>query len=231
MTIDLDMIIEEDLSLANNKILNLPANFSSDTRFSGIEFLMLAQSHESRTSKLRECFEIVLQRFSVARPSLTIWLFVCSSTWRPKSAVVRYFGLWRSFQRSNILLPSGDRTVEKQIESSEGIRFFGVVHVPAGEADRVHGVLDSEPSSFVIGTLTSHPPALDDRLLTLWQDYRPEFPGEVARLAEIVCRDGGLLFRPFGAFDDREVGIDVILNADDLPLWRAALTGSLRWPS
>ncbi|MHB8878589.1 MAG: hypothetical protein ACYC8T_33235 [Myxococcaceae bacterium] len=103
--------------------------------------------------------------------------------------------------------------VEKHVENADRLRFFGLVGVPMQEMERAYEVLDAEPASFLVASSEDHRPVLDDRLVSVWQQHRQSDVTSWAGLASVICRNGGIMFRPFGFFDDLEVGTDVILES------------------
>lgn len=219
MTTNINVTIIENL-FAPSGVIEFPETTSAISGLAGIRFEIHADANESRGAVRRHCFGVAFQQLRVVWPQLTLWLFACHSTWQPKNKRSLYLGLWKSLEIASVMLPTGDRLGEIQVESRDGVRFFGLVRMLAEETERAYDVLDLEPRSFIVGSTTGYAPVLDDLLLKRWQYYRPELAWW-AELANVVCSNGCLLFRPFGAFDDVEIGLDVILETRILWQWSA----------
>jgi hypothetical protein len=204
MTTDRNIVIAKDL-FSENPIVKL-IRIRKGLELAGIEFEIDVGPGESRGAARKLCFNLALQQLRLAWPGLSLWLFVGDSTWRRKSAVAIYRRLWWGLRA---VLPNGERTDEVRIDGPEGIRYFGAIHVSAGESDRAFDMLSLERASFIVASTAGHAPALDERLLETWQRDQPEI-ARWSELAAVICQDGNLLFRPFGFFDDVGAGVDLI---------------------
>ena len=69
-----------------------------------------------------------------------------------------------------------------------------------------------EAESFLAAQTHERTAAVDEELLGVWVPHRRSSVMSWGHLAGVVCRDGGILFRPFGYYDDRDVGVDVIME-------------------
>lgn len=185
-------------------------------RLVAIRFEARAVGGESRAALRRRCFEDALDRLCRAQPTTAIWLLACHSAWQPKTRILIHRGLWKSLESSGLVLPSGGRSAERQVESESGVRYFGAVGVPLGDLDRAYGVLEAEPASLLVASIRGNTPALDDDLVAHWLHLRHLDLLSWLGVAERVCRREEVLFRPFGYFDDVEVGTDLILERPSL---------------
>ena len=222
MTTEIDIEIAEDLFSPNN-LIELTRTENERTKLAGIRFETRAGANESRDALRRRCFDVALKQLHDAWPQMTIWLFACHSTWQYKSAVPLYRRLWKSLEASNVVLPSGERVAEVLVDSPPGVRFFGLVHVPAEECERAYNVLATEQESFIVASTTGRAPNLDEHVLAAWQRRQTELV-KWAELAVAVCGHHQVLFRPFGFFDDVEVGVDAILEPGLLRQWNSRTT-------
>lgn len=84
------------------------------------------------------------------------------------------------------------------------------------EVDRAYQVLDAEPASLLVASTKARSVLIDDELVAAWRQVQDLDLASWLGVARRVCRDGHILFRPFGFFDDVEVGTDIILEAGSL---------------
>lgn len=214
MATEIELNIVEDV-FDENDVLGLQRPSTETCSLGCINFVTQAEAGESRATIRWRCMDVAIRRLRLDWSQFTLWLFVCHSAWREMNARTSYLRLWRSFEQSKVALPTGERSDEMQVESPDGVRFFGRLRVPDGEEERAYNVINAECKSFIVGTTVGDAPRLDERLLGAWQRDRLELAwwGE---FASVVCCDGHLLFRPFGFFDDVEVGVDIILKTEFL---------------
>jgi hypothetical protein len=185
-----------------------------------IEFITRAGPQDRRAAVRLHCFQVAQEQLRGVWPDLDLWLFTCHAAWQPNTRRTHYLRLWKSFEFGKIQIPSGERSDEVKVESADGVRYFGRVHLPAQEAEYACGVIGYGRTSFIVGSTTNAVPTLDERVLQAWQEDRSEVK-RLADLARILCADGFLLFRPFGYFDDVEVGVDVLLTRELLEAARS----------
>jgi hypothetical protein len=220
MTINIDIIVAGDLFVSNS-VMELARVPGKCVELAGIRFETRVGASDSRDRVRRLCFDVAMQQLHDAWPQSSVWLFACYSAWQRKDKIFLHRRLWKSLEAASVVLPSGERTAEILVDNSRGARFFGVLRVPAEECERAYNVLAIEPESFIIASTTGSAPTLDEHVLGVWQRHQSELL-RWAEIATAVCGDGRVLFRPFGFFDDVEVGVDVILEADLLQQWNSA---------
>jgi hypothetical protein len=218
----IEVSFAEDVFVPNKLMIQLPRPVGSQIALAAIRFEAHAGAWDSREAVRRCCMEAALHQLPATWPKMPLWAFVCHSTWQPKGRLSLYRGLWKSLETATIKIPSGERSREIKVESADGVRFFGAVNVPFEEKVYAWDVLQAQPESFLVGCTNGDAPPLDDELLRVWEQRRQSRLAIWAELAVIVCRGGRVLLRPFGYFDDVEVGVDLFLESSLLGQWNAA---------
>jgi hypothetical protein len=218
MATSIEVSIAKDI-FSPNETIEVWRAAKESIPLAGIRFEKRLCPQDSRSIGRRECFDFALQRLRIVWPELTIWLLACHSVWRPIGNRSTYLRLWKSLELAGITLPSGSRVDELSFESTDGVRFFGMLCVPENETARAYDVLDSEPMSFIACSVSEHAPDLS-KLFDVWKYCRNDTKSLV-EIANVVCKEGHMLFRPTGFFDDPEAGLDAILNPERLRQWIA----------
>jgi len=123
MTIEIEVSDVADL-FAPNALFQLPMPTNAAQALAAIRFVAHADEGDSREAVRRACYDAAVQRIGDAYPALQLWLFACHSADQPRTKIVQHRRLWQSLATSQLVLPSGARTVESKVESGDGVRFL-----------------------------------------------------------------------------------------------------------
>jgi hypothetical protein len=212
-TDDITITVTVDVS-ESNPVLELPVEKHT---LAAVRFETSAKVGGHRPSLRLGCYEEAIRRLRGSWPALALWLFLCNSSWQPKNRIVLHRRLYRGLEAAKTVLPSGARSAESQLEAGEQIRFFGVVGVPPTEVAIAISVIESEPESFLVASPSGAEVPLEPDIATAWQAGCLHDLKTWARLAESLSKRGAAVLRPFGYFDDVEVGVDLLLDPALLP--------------
>lgn len=165
------------------------------------------------TSSRLACLQHAYSMLEREYPSYGLWLFAIHTLWQPDTKVRRHKKLWQTLAESGAELPK-ERTSEEVLESQDGIKFYSRASVNRDDLAKVGGILAKEPGSLVLSAphdrSVLHRELLaagwgtgDHLSLAYWRD-----------LAMAAAHHANILFRPVGAFDDREAGFNLISTPD-----------------
>jgi hypothetical protein len=142
--------------------------------------------------------------------NLDLWLLTGHSGWEDATRITRYYGLWKRLRRS-VSLPDGVPTLESSIESPKGIRYFGAMQFSSEAADTAISIWRDQPTTNLIA-LGQDGRELVEALIDKGWDNDHYAPNP-ALVAEVTAA-GGVIFWPFGLFDDPDVGCAVLAHPE-----------------
>jgi hypothetical protein len=160
---------------------------------------------DARLLCLREAVRLV----TAAHEQAELWLLACQTAWQQDRPTARFNALWKGFERAGIQLPDGKRGEETIVVSEHGVRWFGGIQFPAKSLDVAEQVVAKEQSSLLVAMLDAIP-SIEAFLAAGWSTFSPTSMDFWASVAESAASGHGLLLRLFGAFDDREAGVNII---------------------
>jgi hypothetical protein len=152
-----------------------------------------------------------------------LWLFAAHEPWQPKSRIIRYKKLWKSF------LSKWDLSVfrlsdEIMIESDEGIRFAGVAEVPETGFFTAAKILLENPSCALI--LSEREDInLENGIMNLFNaafcppDRKPQVGIDWLSLALDCCSQKDIVIRVVDSWDERIALINMIMPLEKLKLF------------
>lgn len=155
-----------------------------------------------------ECLNFAFRRVCHALPDERLWLLASQSAWQSNTTRMRKLKLWQWLENAGMKVPARVQGIELLREDPRGIRWFSVAEVAGEELAVAHDIVSVEQTSFLVAA--PEPPVLENYLTAGWAEGHPEVMTFWRDMALITSREGHLLFRPFGKFDDREVGVNVL---------------------
>jgi hypothetical protein len=156
------------------------------------------------------CLHAAVEALSRGLPELELWLLV-GQRWQTDTVMGRHRGLWKLLESRGIALPSSERRQEHLERSPEGIRFFGTARLTVADIDGAFDVMSASALALLIAAPHEAPPTIQQYLVVGWEGA-PADADYWRNMACVAVQRGGALLRPFGEFDDREFGVDVILE-------------------
>ena len=165
--------------------------------------------HRSATiwACLGRATELILQGAQTYRP----WLCACECGY--DNRVARYSKLWKSLA-SKGFQPPVRTTPETSIENDDGtICFYGAAEIGIEKIESVKTIVTPSSRSFLAWLPSTTAPDIDCLVAMGWK-RGPSDLLELRDIAIVLSKQGGIVLRPFGQFDDLEAGVDCIMDAD-----------------
>ena len=195
-----------------NDVLRLPQTSQMAStgmpEIAGIE-IKINRNGDSTWPTRISAIEIALRTIHSSLSNWQIWLLGCHGTWQPDSRIVSYRKLWKSLETRGLKLPKGNRLEELEQKTDEGQRWFSGIEIDINEISLIGPILNDEPYSIITIFPNGVVPDLKTIMDNGWVSVRDSGLNGWASIATEICRSGGVLLRPFGEFDDVEVGIDI----------------------
>jgi hypothetical protein len=170
---------------------------------------MVAQARPNLKTARLGCLLWATDLVSSALPTYKLWLLACQTVWQPDTRVVRFGGLWKWFERAGIPLPNGKRSSEVVRVMNDKFRSFGWIEIEQQELFSTDVVLRAEHATMLVATM-GDPPDLESYLKAGWATVSPSTMAFWAEMSQVAAEHEGLFLRPFGSFDDREAGVNII---------------------
>jgi hypothetical protein len=215
MTTEPRIIVSENAFIESDSII-LPPPSGPTANLAAVTYVV------SVTSNLRQgrlhCLEVASRRISDRLPDSRIWLLASQRTWQLDIKRMRILKLWRWLATGGLKTPvrtHGDEIVKVR---PDRIRWFALAEISEEELPIAHDIVSAEKTSFLVAA--PEPPALDEYLAAGWAETYPETMTFWRDMALVAAHNRHLLFRPFGEFDDREVGVDVIGAPETIAIFR-----------
>lgn len=234
MTIEVKRFLSPNLFEPNESLtLVIDHSLIEDESVTPLSALTVAASgwpQHTREALIDAAINRVMESISeiVRVRRLTPWLFATHSCWQQDDRIVRSKRLWQVGQWTDRSRLEGDRSPDVEFRSPRGVNYAGVIRIRNGLGAACETVRDSN-SSFLF---FSNRPNLDNEIeiKRLYGDAIPSYTQgsdvkiDWTSLAIAICSSGDLLVRVTGGFDDPEVAIDVIANADAFAGYPPAFT-------
>lgn len=199
------IIVSDNVFVENDGIVFPPSSASTES-LAALTCVVSVTSDRPR-GRLN-CLDFASRRVSDVFPDYRLWLLATQGTWQPDTIRMRRFKLWQWLKNGGMKTPARAQDVEILRVDPRGIRWFSVAEIGAEELSVVNDIVSAERTSFLVAA--PEPPVLEDYLAAGWAEGEYEIMTFWRDIALVAAREGRLLFRPFGYFDDVEVGVDVI---------------------
>lgn len=213
-----------DTDFSIKKVMDISKEHGSwgfDGRYTSIPldsisaFTLSLRIKGSTLAELQErCLSKLVNLIDTAFPHYNIWLLVSNSAWQPNSKVVKHLKLWKSFSKRGVDVSFCEKTIEVEVKSDEGIKYFGAIKINNNNIREVISVVKKEYMSFIISTDMEILPYVDEFIKYGWAastGYDVKFNTNAMSL---ICASKGLFIKVIGEFDDAEAGVSVVLAKD-----------------
>lgn len=194
-----------------NECINLPRMSDADIA-ADLACITLSRSGtpERRDDIVWSCvvhaWTSVLQRFH----SLTCWLHACICV--DDTRVARHRGLWKVLAAQGVEKTT-QATEEILVENSDGtLCLYGAAAIEGERMELFRPVVSPASRSFLALLPDDQIPALDLEIAMGWKRGLIDLK-ELRDIALVVSKQGGIVLRLFGEFDDREMGVDCIMSS------------------
>jgi hypothetical protein len=224
MTIEPQVIFSPDLFAPNESIrLSPAANVSGYPALAAVTFLYdVANAGAAGTQARLVCLGRAAEALASGLPELGLWLLV-GQRWQPDTVMARHKRLWKLLESRGIALPSDKHREELCMTSDEGIRFFGIARIAPTETEAAYNIMKASALALLIAARSDAPPTVEEYLGLGWDG--PGYTGADfwRDVGSATVRRGGAILQLFGEFDDREVGVDVIVGRDSFDRLRKSM--------
>jgi hypothetical protein len=194
-----------------NECINLVRPAGADTRpdLACITISRLA-AHPLRADLMWNCVRYAWDSFLSDFESLASWL--CACVCGEDNRINRHRRLWRVVAAHGVQATT--RTTEEvSVENADGtVCFYGATAVAGERAEYFRPVATPASRSFLALLPRAEVPAIDSLVTMGWRRGLVD-PHELRNAALVVSKQKGVLLRLFGEFDDRETGVDCIMNS------------------
>lgn len=208
MTTELKSTVNLDLSEENDEP-RLPPPTSGAPAVALAAITVLCPVEPDLVSSRLVCLRHLDGLLERACPSHRLWLFVIHTLWQSDTRLRRHKKLWRGLGEAGVELPR-ERTSEEILESRDGIKFYGAANVGRDDLAKVGDILAREPGSLLVSAPRDQRPPLRELLAAGWASGHHASLEYWRDLAVVAACHDDILFRPVGAFDDREAGFSLI---------------------
>jgi hypothetical protein len=125
--------------------------------------------------------------------------------------------LWRGLS-SRGFKPSARPALETSLDISDGsLCFYGAAELEREKVEDLRMIVTPASQSFLTWMPSEAIPDVDRMVSAGWNRGLSD-PPELAKIANVISTQGGIVLRLFGEFDDRENGVDCIMNAENYAL-------------
>lgn len=149
------------------------------------------------------------------------WLLVCDGAWVKDNRVVQYYKIWKFLKMKGLHLIGEERLEEIAIKNNEKVRYFSALKKPECSKTNLNFLLREGSGRFGRFTLFFVPKKKFFTNIELVRKSRPlAFVKESddaiqwSQVASIICGNENVLVRPFGFFDDKKSGFDLLFHRD-----------------
>lgn len=213
MTIEPRIIFTPDVTIDNEGII-LPAKASGVEPLYALTFVLANQNcdlMQRRASCLSAAAKLITSMANESR----FWLLACHTAWQPKTRLMERLRLWKWLERTQVALPGGMAGPEIVREKSDGLRWFGCMALNESQVAPADIVMQAERATFIVATYRSSP-SIEDYIECGWADLEPSDMRFWAAMSQTAAAHDSFLLRPFGSFDDREAGVNILGRSRDI---------------
>ena len=180
-----------------------------------ITVMLTASVGDDRADLIWACVRRASSMIERGLASYTPWL--CASDCGVNSRMIQHRALWRGFATRGFKL-TGRHTAETSREVGDGsICFYGAAELDHAKLESLRPIVTPASRSFLTWMPSVTVPDVEGMVVAGWRRGLSDF-GELGKIARVLSRQGGTILRLFGEFDDRETGVDCIMNAENYEL-------------
>jgi len=193
-----------------NECINLPQSPNADV-VAGLACVTVSQPVKpaQRSDLTWGCVEYARDLFLSRIGLWTWWLFACVC--EEDSRVNRHQGLWKRLAKQGLSLPQQVSTETTVSKDAAHICIFGATGTEAPDILRFRSVVTPASRSFLALLPQHKTPPVDLVIAAGWERGISDLE-ELRDIAIVVSKQGGVLLRVFGEFDDRVAGVDCIMS-------------------
>ncbi|MCG8418649.1 MAG: hypothetical protein MJE77_11975 [Proteobacteria bacterium] len=199
----------------DNDVLNLPAGDDTRSQLGVASLMTFAGPNEALEQPVWEAIELGIQRVAEAFPSNRLWLCLCLGG--PDNRVTRAKKLTGLMRSSGIELSTKAVSERLEVKDDGGCYFYGAINVSGENPAKFRAVVTPTSRSFLVSLPEGIVPDVASLASSGWWRGVSELE-ELRTLGLQIVGQEGILFRPFGVFDDREVGVDLLVARCQLPV-------------
>jgi len=209
------VVLAPDL-FQHNACVNLPwPGTDPHPSLAAITLMLTANVGDVRADLIWACVREACAIILRGLPSYSPWL--CASDCGVNDRVTQYRALWKGLATRGFK-PPARHTPERSLEVGDGaICFYGAAELEPEKLECLRPIVTPASRSFLSWMPTAEVPNLDGMVTAGWNRGLSDLR-ELAKVACTLSVQGGIVLRLFGEFDDREAGVDCIMNAENYAL-------------
>lgn len=193
-----------------NDCINLSPMINSDVspQLACVTFSRPVLQRE-RADIVWDCVNYVWNSVLCHLQPLACWLYACICG--PDTRILRYRGLWKMFAELGVQ-KTARSTKEVLIDNHDGtICFYGATAIEEESMESIRPVVTPASRSFLALLPNNQTPNIDVAIDIGWKQGLSDFD-ELRDIAVHISKQGGIVIRLFGEFDDQEAGVDCIMS-------------------
>lgn len=197
MTTDMRYTYVDDVSVKNEVLfvnVDLKPKLAAGTWASKVS----GPISQVRINSLREVF----RKLSKGMPGWEFWLIGGHGTTQPNNRIVRFNGFWKSLQKANVKIPTGEFLDDTMADCGNGLRFFGAVRLGFDQSENVDAVMRAAQAAVAFLPKVDGAGIVTSLLEKKWRPTNVKPPKEIL---ETICGHSGVVVDTYGEFDDPEV--------------------------
>lgn len=200
MTTEIRVRSAPDLLVANEVMNIRGVHLPECSTLAGASWSILSIG-SFRYDALLSVFQFVHNVIIKRLPGYNIWLLIGDSTWQPDTRIIRYYRLWGGLKARGVEILPASRSHEVLHESEGKLKFFGATQLSELSIGPAVKALLEERCSYVAALPNNL--GIEYILETGWSGDLVEDSSVIS----FVAKNGGLLLRRLGGFDDEERGL------------------------
>jgi hypothetical protein len=209
------VVLAPDL-FQRNECVNLPwLGAEPHPALAAITIMLMANAGDDRGDLIWACARRACSMIAIGLPSYRPWL--CASDCGMNNRISQHRGLWRGLATRGFR-PAMRHTPETSLEIDDGsLGFYGAAELEQEKVEGLRPIVTPASRSFLSWMPPLTVPDVDGMVAAGWNRGLSDLR-ELARIARVLSAQDGIVLRLFGEFDDRETGVDCIMNAESYAL-------------
>lgn len=209
------VVLAPDL-FQRNECVNLPwSGTEPHPDLAAITFMLTANLGDDRADLTWACVRHACSMIVRRLPSYSPWL--CASNCGENNRITQHCALWRGLAARGFK-PTVQHTPERSLEIGDGsLCFYGAAELEREKVEGLRPIVTPASRSFLSWMPSTAVPDIDGMVTAGWNRGLSDLR-ELTAVARGLSNQGGIVLRLFGEFDDRETGVDCIMNAENYAL-------------
>lgn len=215
---NVETLIAFDL-FQRNEVVVLPwVGADPPPKLAAIETVLRAGAGEDRSKLIWACVDHACNRIARNLPSHRLWL--CASDCGANNRITRHRALWKGLATRGFA-PLHQHTPELAVEiGDDSICFYGAAELEREKVADLHKIVTPASRSFLAWMPSATVPDVAGMVAAGWNRGLSELR-ELAKIAQVLSQQGGVILRLFGEFDDTEAGVDCIMDTENCTILSA----------